>query len=283
VAYHDVDAANNGAVYRTDGVYIEACTDTGGGYNIGWTANGEYLKYTVNVATAGTYTVGIRLAAATAVGTNAGTLHLQTPSGTNLSGTVTVPGTGGWQVWTTVNATVTLAAGQQVIELFEDTAAYNINSMVFTLNSTPATQINCGGAASGSWVADVDFSGGNPTAPANTIDTSLLTGTVPPQAVLQSNRFGTCTYTIPGFTANSSHTVTLYFAEEYWTAAGKRTFNVTSNGTAQLTNFDIFAAAGATNKAVQRSFTTTANASGQIVLTFTTVIDNAQVNGIVIN
>src|SRR6185437_1357406 len=114
----------------------------------------------------------------------------------------------------------------------------------------------------------------------NAIDTSLLTGTVPPQAVLQSNRYGTFTYTVPGFTANSSHTVTLYFAEEYWTASGKRVFNIAINGTTVLTNFDIFATAGAEYKAVQKSFTATANSSGQIVITSTNVTDNAQVNGI---
>jgi len=142
--------------------------------------------------------------------------------------------------------------------------------------------IDCGGAASGSFVADIDFTGGSPTTFAAAVDTSLLTGTIPAQTVLQSNRYGTCTYTIPGLTAGTSYPVTLYWAEGYWTAAGKRVFNVVANGTTQLTNFDIFAAAGAANKAVQRSFNATANASGQIVLNFNTVTDNAQVNAIVV-
>ena len=47
-----------------------------------------------------------------------------------------------------------------------------------------------------------------------------------PQAVYQSNRYGNFTYTIPGLTAGGSYTVRLHFAESYWTAAGKRTFNV---------------------------------------------------------
>src|SRR5258708_20942217 len=42
VAYHDNEAANQGGQYRTsDGVDIEATTDTGAGYNVGWTATGE--------------------------------------------------------------------------------------------------------------------------------------------------------------------------------------------------------------------------------------------------
>jgi len=77
--------------------------------------------------------------------------------------------------------------------------------------------------------------------------------------------------------------VTLYFAEEYWTASGKRVFNVAINGSSVLSNFDIYAAAGGSNKAIQRAFSATANASGAIVIVFTNVTDNAQVNGIIAN
>jgi len=146
-----------------------------------------------------------------------------------------------------------------------------------------AVSINSGGSASTPFVADVDFSGGTAASTTAAINTSQLTGTIPPQAVLQTNRYGTTTYTIPGFAANSSHTVTLYFAESYWTASGKRKFNVQANGTTVISNLDIYASAGGQNKAIQRSFTTNANASGQVVLKFVTVTDNAQINGIVVN
>ena len=142
--------------------------------------------------------------------------------------------------------------------------------------------IDCGGAASGSWVADTDFAGGGTQVVTNTITTNLLSGTIPPQTVLQSNRYGAFTYTIPGLTAGASYPVTLYFAEEYWTAAGQRTFDVSINGTQVLTNFDIFATAGAEFAAVEKSFTATANSSGDIVITTTNVIDNAQINGILV-
>ncbi|HTA90095.1 MAG TPA: carbohydrate-binding protein [Polyangiaceae bacterium] len=137
VAYHDVDAVNSGGQYRSDGVDIELTGDSSGSYDVGWTSNGEWLRYTVNVASAGAYTVSFRVASVTAVGTNAGSFHLQTPTGTNLSGTINVPGTGGWQTWTTITATVTLPAGQQVIELFEDTGGYNLNYMTFASGEAP--------------------------------------------------------------------------------------------------------------------------------------------------
>lgn len=144
--------------------------------------------------------------------------------------------------------------------------------------------IDAGGAASGSWVADEDFSGGTALTYTNSVSTAKLTGTIPPQTVLQSQRYGNATsftYTIPGFPANSSHTVTLYFVENYVTGTGKREFNVTINGTQVLTNFDVFAAAGGQFIAVQRSFNTTANSAGQIVIQFTLgAVQNPMVSGI---
>src|SRR6266568_1281928 len=61
IAYHDVDTTNNGGQYRTsEGVDIETTSDTGGGYNVGWTAAGEWMKYTVNVASSGKYNFDFR-------------------------------------------------------------------------------------------------------------------------------------------------------------------------------------------------------------------------------
>jgi uncharacterized protein (DUF2141 family) len=141
-----------------------------------------------------------------------------------------------------------------------------------TFNLTdPGTvvSVNAGGSAAGVFVADAYFSGGSTYTTTNAIDTTQITGTVPPQAVLQSERYGEFTYTIPNRTAGTAQTVTLYFAESYWTAAGQRTFNVSINGTAALTAFDIFVAAGGANRAIARTFNTTASSSGQVVIQFT--------------
>jgi hypothetical protein len=74
--------------------------------------------------------------------------------------------------------------------------------------------------------------------------------------------------------------VQLDFAEEYWTTAGSREFNVLINGSQVLTDFDIFATAGGEYKAVDEPFTATASSTGTITIQFVTVKDNAQVNGI---
>ena len=154
-----------------------------------------------------------------------------------------------------------------------------------TFNATPVTTpafINVGGAASGTWAADTGFTGGSTYSVTTAIDTAQLAGTIPPQAVLQTERYGEFTYTLGGFTAGSTQAVTLYFAEVYWTAAGQRTFNVAINGTTVLTAFDIYAAAGGTAKAVSRTFDATASASGQVVIQFTRAggPDNPKVSAI---
>ena len=161
------------------------------------------------------------------------------------------------------------SAAFEIIKLVEDSAGYNINYLTFASSTSSATFINCGGSAASPYVADIDFSGGTEAATTNAIDTSLLTSPIPPQAVLQSERYGTCTYTIPGYTPGSSHTIILYFAENYWNAVGQRTFDVTINGAQLLTNFDIFAATGAQYKAIQQSFNSNANSSSQYVITLT--------------
>ncbi|HEV3172898.1 MAG TPA: malectin domain-containing carbohydrate-binding protein [Actinocrinis sp.] len=146
----------------------------------------------------------------------------------------------------------------------------------------PTLQINAGGPAVAPFVADEDFANGATAATGNTINLSGVSSPAP-MAVYQTNRYGNFTYTIPGYTAGSSHTVRLDFAEEYWTTTGARLFNVVINGMQVLTSFDILATAGGEYKAVDEQFTTTANSSGQIIIQFVTVKDNAQVNGIEIS
>jgi outer membrane protein assembly factor BamB len=145
--------------------------------------------------------------------------------------------------------------------------------------TTGAIQINSGGQAVSPFVADMDFTGGSTINHANTIDLSGVTNPAP-MAVYQTARIGSFNYTIPGFAAGSSHTVRIHFAETYWTAAGSRIFNVSINGTQVLTNFDIFATAGAKNKAVIEQFTAKANTSGLYVITFTPVKDNSLASAI---
>ncbi|MGD0262076.1 MAG: family 16 glycosylhydrolase [Verrucomicrobiota bacterium] len=141
-----------------------------------------------------------------------------------------------------------------------------------------ALAVNSGGSAACQFIADTNFSGGTQASTANTIDTSAVTAPAP-QAVYQTERYGNFTYTFTGLTSGLNYKVRLHFAEIYWTAVGQRLFNVFINGLQVLTNFDIIAVTGAQDKATIQEFTATPN-SGQIVIQYTTVVDNAKSSGI---
>ena len=91
---------------------------------MGWTTAGQWFNYTVNVATAGTYSVAFRLSSPYGI-TDA--LHIANSSGTNLTGSVAVPNTGGYETWTTVDASVTLPAGQQTLTVDQDSNGWNFH------------------------------------------------------------------------------------------------------------------------------------------------------------
>ena len=184
----------------------------------------------------------------------------------------------------TVNSSGLFTAGSSAGGPFTVTAASGSISGTgsVSVSSTPTTvyRIDCGSSSAVSpFSADQFFSGGTARTVTHSISTSGLTNAAP-QGVYQSERYGNVTYTLPSLVASASYTVRLHFAELFWTAAGKRTFNVAINGTTVLSNFDIFATTGAEFKATLRDFTTTATSAGQIVITLTTVKDNATIEGI---
>ena len=131
VAYRDTTGANEGGQYRIDGVDLSSASDAGGGYFVGWTNPGEWLKYTVNVANSANYSLAVRVAS----GSSGGVFHINV-DGNNATGPITLGNTGGWQSWTTLNIpNVSLTAGKHVLTLAIDSGAQgmgNFNWMSFT-------------------------------------------------------------------------------------------------------------------------------------------------------
>ena len=112
VAYFDTTAGNKGGVYRTT-EHVDIGPITGGGYYVGWTRPGEWLRYTVNVGASATYTLSVRVAN---MGTGA-TFRVEV-DGTDRTGARSVPNTGGWDIWQTITVPgIQLSAGQHVIRL----------------------------------------------------------------------------------------------------------------------------------------------------------------------
>jgi hypothetical protein len=130
VGYHDTTAGNNGGQYRTDNVDIQTCTDPTSSpcYNVGWTVAGEWLAYDVRFANTGNYTFTVRVATP-----NAGRqLHLEL-NGTNISGPIAIPNTGGYQSWANVSTgALSISAGTYTLRIVEDTGSFNMNYVTVT-------------------------------------------------------------------------------------------------------------------------------------------------------
>jgi hypothetical protein len=136
---YNVNSVNGTADgYRSDGVDLESCTDTvsGCGYDLGWTSQGQWFRYTLDVAAAGTYPLSLRVSAPSAV---ADAFHLTDSQGDALTGAESIPATGGWQTWTTVTDSVTLPAGRQTLLLDEDAGGWNIRYLAFAASGSGGT------------------------------------------------------------------------------------------------------------------------------------------------
>ncbi len=119
--YYNTATANNGGLYRNDSVGIESCADNGGGYDVGWIDPGEWLNYTVNIKDSATYNFNFRVAS----GSGGGSLHVEI-DGVNVTNSITVPSTNGWQTWTTISAnTILLKKGLHKLKIVFDTGGFN--------------------------------------------------------------------------------------------------------------------------------------------------------------
>lgn len=102
-------------------VQIEASADEGGGENVGFTDPGDFLEYTVNIPSDGTYTIQYRLA-----GQNDSDGFETSFNGVVLD-SQPMPSTGGWQTWVTQTGEVILVAGEQTMRLDFIGGQVNIN------------------------------------------------------------------------------------------------------------------------------------------------------------
>ncbi|PKL88114.1 MAG: hypothetical protein CVV23_12025 [Ignavibacteriae bacterium HGW-Ignavibacteriae-2] len=132
IAFHDSDITNRGNAYRLDtSVDIEPANE--GGFNVGWIESGEWLEYTVNVVSGSTYNISFRVASES----GGGTFHLEF-DGNNVTKTITVPATGGWQTYITVVVNnIELSAGQQIMRLYFESSGFNFLYADFKVNNAP--------------------------------------------------------------------------------------------------------------------------------------------------
>lgn len=102
------------------GIQLQATTDAGGGKNVAFIENGDWMEYKVDVQKASDYQFDFRVASATTGG------NITIKAGSTTLGTITIAGTGGWQTWKTQSKTFALSQGLQALRL-EFTGGVNIN------------------------------------------------------------------------------------------------------------------------------------------------------------
>ncbi len=256
VAYHDGDTGNSGGQYRATDVDIEGTSDGGAGYNVGWMSAGEWLSYTANVATAGTYTLEARVASS-GLG---GTFHIEA-NGVNVAGALSVPDTGGWQTWQTITKTVSLTAGAQTIRILLDTngpggGVGNLNFVRLTsaAGTAPAAPTNLTATAVSSTQINLAWTDNASNETGFAIERSPDGTTFAPLATVAAN---VTTYQNTGLTASTTY----HYRVRATNAAGPSAWSNVAN--AQTTG---------TVPAAPTSLTATAVSSTQINLAWT---DNA--------
>lgn len=116
---------------------IEATSDSGSGFNVGWIAAGEWLEYTIRVETAGDYDLSARVASS-----QGGKAFRLLVNGADVSGAVTLPRTGAWQNWQTViRPNVYLSAGTHRARMVAITDGFNLNWLSFTASSGQGQEV----------------------------------------------------------------------------------------------------------------------------------------------
>lgn len=135
-AYYDTDGDNQGGAYREDAVDIVAIdsADPTKGYAIGYTSNGEWLKYSVDVKTAGKYEVLVNMA------TNAENVGVKLfIDDKSVTESIIADQGEDWDTYTPVSAmTSEIAAGEHVLKMVVDGNYVNVDWIKFCLESCAA-------------------------------------------------------------------------------------------------------------------------------------------------
>lgn len=163
-AFYDTTPGNSGGAYRGDAVDIEATSDSGGGYNVGWIDATEWLVYSnLSIPTSGNYTIRMRVASPN----NGASTSMDLNGGAIVLGTVNIPNTGGWQNWQTVSINANINAGTYNLGVYARTAGWNLN----WIEVVPSTTQTTGGVVKtyqhcdyGGWSAGLDVGNYNAAA-----------------------------------------------------------------------------------------------------------------------
>jgi len=114
-AYSTIQAEKYNA---QSGTQTETCTDSGGGQDVGWVANGDWLQFNnVNFGSTAAHQFSARVASGAAGGVS-GLVEVRLDSRSNPPiGSFAVANTGGWQSWRTIPANISGVTGTHTVFL----------------------------------------------------------------------------------------------------------------------------------------------------------------------
>ncbi len=120
-------AWNQGYLYRNDGIDIETCSDkVTNGYNVGWTDDGEWMKFSIASVTEGFYNITFRVAA------YSGKINMRIDNQIISTQHITTPHTGGYQSWQDVVVkNVFVPSDTKEITVFIIEGGFNLNYIQF--------------------------------------------------------------------------------------------------------------------------------------------------------
>ncbi|MDN5289068.1 MAG: carbohydrate-binding protein [Mucilaginibacter sp.] len=137
-AYFDTDTAdyhtsgkpgvgNRGHIYRNDGVDISKDSTAYNSYYVDHIESGEWLQYTIQVKTAGVYSVSLKVAS----GADDAKLSINV-NGADQAKEVAIPNTGGLKVWKTFAVKdISLKAGSNKVRVYANKGGYNLHGLQF--------------------------------------------------------------------------------------------------------------------------------------------------------
>ena len=123
----DTTPGNSGDALSIGDIDIQSTSDVGGGYNIGWIEQGEYLRYDLSAAHNARYRFRVRVASST----DRGAFHFKL-NGENVGTVLNVPDTGGWQRWADLSASLDIPAGNHQLEVYMEGGLFNLNYLDVT-------------------------------------------------------------------------------------------------------------------------------------------------------
>jgi hypothetical protein len=131
VGYHDNTPGNQSTSTYRNPESVDVMDMVGGGRTVQFFDTGEWMAYSISVAAAGNYSLGIFAASnQVAAGQVAGQYRIEI-DGVDRTGNVNVLSTGSWDTyaWTDASAAVSLTAGRHTLRLVSALQSYRVDKL----------------------------------------------------------------------------------------------------------------------------------------------------------